>query len=126
MRAAVVTDLNGPDGVVTREVEIRSPNRAKSFRRGIRGNQLSRRPPDPRPLPSASRLAVHHPAGRYPVSSEDSGSFRAGERVAAMPFTGGVAESAVVDPNYVFPVAGFRLLRDRCRTTSELSHRTSH
>ena len=36
------------------------------------------------------------------VVREDSGSFRAGERVAAMPFTGGVAESVVVDANYVF------------------------
>jgi NADPH2:quinone reductase len=38
------------------------------------------------------------------VVREDSGSFRAGDRVAGMPFTGGVAESAAVDPNYVFPL----------------------
>ncbi len=38
------------------------------------------------------------------VVREDSGSFRAGDRVAAMPFTGGVAESVVVDANYVFPL----------------------
>jgi len=36
------------------------------------------------------------------VVHEDSGSFRAGDRVAVMPFTGGVAESVVIDANYVF------------------------
>ena len=105
MRAAVVTDLNGPDGVVTREVADPIPEPGQvlidveyagiSFPDVLqtRGHYQVR--PD---LPFTPGWEI---AG---VVREDSGSFRAGERVAAMPFTGGVAESAVVDPNYVFPL----------------------
>ena len=105
MRAAVVTELNGPDGVVIREV------------------------PDPTPEPGHVLIDVEYAGISFPdvlqtrgqyqvrpelpftpgweisgVVREDSGSFRAGDRVAAMPFTGGVAESVVVDANYVFPL----------------------
>ena len=60
MRAAVVTELNGPDGVVIREVPDPTPGTWPSpHRRGIRGHQLSRRPPDPGPIPSAPRIAVY-------------------------------------------------------------------
>ena len=105
MRAAVVTELNGPDCVVVREV------------------------PDPTPGPDQVPIDVEYAGISFPdvlqargeyqvrpdlpftpgweisgVVREDSGSFRAGERVAALPFTGGVAESVVVDANYVFPL----------------------
>ena len=105
MRAAVVAELNGPDGVVIREV------------------------PDPTPAPGQVLIDVEYAGISFPdvlqtrgeyqvrpelpftpgweisgVVREDSGSFRAGERVAALPFTGGVAESVVVDANYVFPL----------------------
>jgi NADPH:quinone reductase len=105
VRAAVVTELNGPDGVVIREV------------------------PDPTLKPGHVLIDVEYAGISFPdvlqsrgqyqvrpelpfipgweisgVVREDSGSFRAGDRVAAMPFTGGVAESVVVEPNYVFPL----------------------
>ena len=108
MRAAVVTDLNGPDGVVIREV------------------------PDPTLKPGHVLIDVEYAGISFPdvlqtrgqyqvrpelpftpgweisgVVREDSGSFRAGDRVAAMPFTGGVAESVVVDANYVFALPDF-------------------
>jgi NADPH:quinone reductase len=105
VRAAVVTELNGPDGVVIREV------------------------PDPTLKPGHVLIDVEYAGISFPdvlqtrgqyqvrpelpftpgweisgVVREGSGSFRAGDRVAAMPFTGGVAESVVVDANYVFPL----------------------
>ena len=105
MRAAIVAELNGPDGVVIREV------------------------PDPTPAPGQVLIDVEYAGISFPdvlqtrgeyqvrpelpftpgweisgVVREDSGRFRAGERVAALPFTGGVAESVVVDANYVFPL----------------------
>ena len=105
MRAAVVTDLNGPDGVVIREVADPIPEPGQvlidveyagiSFPDVLqtRGHYQVR--PD---LPFTPGWEISG------VVREDSGSFRAGERVAAMPFTGGVAESVVVDANYVFPL----------------------
>jgi NADPH2:quinone reductase len=103
--AAMVTELNGPDGIEIREVE------------------------DPTPEPGQVRIDVEYTGISFPdvlqtrggyqvrpdlpftpgweiagVVREDSGSFRVGDRVAAMPFIGGVAESVVVDANYVFPL----------------------
>jgi NADPH:quinone reductase len=103
VRAAVVTELNGPDAVVIRDV------------------------PEPTLKPGHVLIAVEYAGISFPdvlqtrgqyqvrpelpftpgweisgVVHEDSGSFRAGDRVAVMPFTGGVAESVVVDANYVF------------------------
>jgi NADPH2:quinone reductase len=108
VRAAVVTELNGPDGVVIREV------------------------PEPTLQPGHVLIDVEYAGISFPdvlqtrgqyqvrpelpftpgweisgVVREDSGSCRAGDRVAAMPFTGGVAESVVVDANYVFALPDF-------------------
>jgi NADPH:quinone reductase len=105
VRAAVVTDLIGPDGVVVREV------------------------PDPALKPGQVLIDVEcagisfpdvlQTRGQYQVRPElpftpgweisgvvreSSGYFGAGERVAAMPFTGGVSESVAVDAHYVFPL----------------------
>ena len=103
MRAAIVTELTGPDSIVIREV------------------------PEPTLQPGHVLIDVEYAGisfpdvlqtrGQYQVRPElpftpgweisgvvrkDAGSCRAGDRVAAMPFTGGVAESVVVDANYVF------------------------
>ena len=103
MRAAVVTELNGPDGVVIRDV----PNPA--LKRGhvlIAVEYAGISFPDV--LQTRGQYQVRPELPFTPgweisgVVHEDSGSFRAGDRVAAMPFTGGVAESVVVDANYVF------------------------
>jgi NADPH2:quinone reductase len=105
VRAAVVTDLIGPEGVVVQEV------------------------PDPTPGSGQILIDVQYAGisfpdvlqtrGRYQVRAEppftpgweiagvvrhDSAGFRAGDRVAALTFIGGVAESVVVDTNYVFPL----------------------
>ena len=106
MRAAVIAELSGPGAVVLRDDM-----------------------PDPTPEPGQVLIDVEYAGISFPdvlqtrgeyqvrpdlpftpgwevsgVVRDDSGTFRAGDRVAAMPFSGGVAESVVVDPNYVFPL----------------------
>ena len=105
MRAAVVTELNGPDGIEIREVEDPTPGPGQVLidvdYTGISFPDVlqSRGGYQVRPeLPFTPGWEI---AG---VVREDSGSFRAGDRVAAMPFIGGVAELVVVDANYVFPL----------------------
>src|SRR3982750_1980840 len=105
MRAAVITALTGPDAV---EVQER-----------------------PEPLPDSRQVLVDveyagvtfpdvlQTRGRYQrrpdvpftpgwevsgVVRADAGGFRAGDRVAAMPITGGLAESVAVDAHLVFPL----------------------
>jgi NADPH:quinone reductase len=105
VRAAVVTELNGPDGIEIREVEDPTPGPGQVLidvdYTGISFPDVlqSRGGYQVRPeLPFTPGWEI---AG---VVREDSGSFRAGDRVAAMPFIGGVAELVVVDANYVFPL----------------------
>ena len=121
MRAAVVTELNGPDGVVIRDV----PNPA--LKRGhvlIAVEYAGISFPDV--LQTRGQYQVRPELPFTPgweisgVVHEDSGSFRAGDRVAAMPFTGGVAESVVVDANYVFA-----LLVTHARPAANLSPRST-
>src|SRR3954447_124077 len=105
MRAAVITALTGPDAV---EVQER-----------------------PEPLPESHQVLVDvkyagvtfpdvlHTRGRYQrrpdvpftpgwevsgVVRADAGGFRAGDRVAPMPITGGLAERVAVDAHLVFPL----------------------
>lgn len=105
MRAAVVTELNGPDGVEIREVEDPSPGPGQVLidveYTGISFPDVLQTHGGYQVRPELPFTPGWEIAG---VVREDSGSFRAGDRVAAMPFTGGVAESVVVDANYVFPL----------------------
>lgn len=105
MRAAVVTELNGPDGVEIREVEDPSPGPGQVLidveYTGISFPDVLQTRGGYQVRPELPFTPGWEIAG---VVREDSGSFRAGDRVAAMPFTGGVAESVVVDANYVFPL----------------------
>src|SRR5215213_8655641 len=105
MRAAVITALTGPDAVGVQE--------------------------RPEPLPESHQVLVDveyagvtfpdvlHTHGRYQrrpdvpftpgwevsgVVRADAGGFRAGDRVAAMPVVGGLAETVAVDGHMVFPL----------------------
>ncbi|SDN75465.1 NADPH:quinone oxidoreductase family protein [Geodermatophilus sp. DSM 45219] len=105
MRAAVITSRDGPDAVRVLEV--------------------------PEPRPAAGQVVVDvrcagvafpdvlQTRGEYQLRPElpvvpgwevsgvvraDAGGFRAGDRVAAMPVLGGLAETVAVDPAMVFPL----------------------
>jgi len=105
MRAAVISALTGPDAVEVRDV------------------------PDPVPRPGQVVVDVEFAGVVFPdvlqtrgqyqlrpelpftpgwevagVVREDAGGFRAGDRVAAMPITGGFAETVAVDADMVFPL----------------------
>jgi NADPH2:quinone reductase len=105
MRAAVITALTGPDAVEVRDV------------------------PDPVPEPGQVLIDVAYAGvvfpdvlqtrGEYQLRPElpftpgwevaglvraDAGGFAAGDRVAAMPVTGGLAETVAVDADMVFPL----------------------
>jgi NADPH:quinone reductase len=105
MRAAVITALTGPDAVEVRDV------------------------PDPLPRPGQVLVDVEFAGVTFPdvlqtrgeyqlrpelpftpgwevagVVREDAGGFTAGDRVAAMPVIGGLAETVAVDADMVFPL----------------------
>jgi NADPH:quinone reductase len=105
VRAALITALVGPDAIEVRDV------------------------PDPVPRPGQVLIDVEFAGVVFPdvlqtrgeyqlrpelpftpgwevagVVREDAGGFAAGDRVAAMPVTGGFAESVVVDADMVFPL----------------------
>jgi NADPH:quinone reductase len=105
VRAAVVTELNGPDGIEIREVEDPNPGPGQVLidveYTGISFPDVLQTRGGYQVRPELPFTPGWEIAG---VVREDSDSFRAGDRVAAMPFTGGVAESVVVDANYVFPL----------------------
>jgi NADPH2:quinone reductase len=107
VRAAVITGLTGPDAVEIRDV------------------------PEPEPAPGRVRIDVHYAGVVFPdvlqtrgeyqmrpelpfspgwevagVVREDAGGFRAGDRVAAMPVTGGFAETVALGTEMVFPLPG--------------------
>ena len=94
MRAAVVTELSGPDGIVIREVAEPNPGPDQvivdveyagiSFPDVLQSRGLYQVRPA---LPFTPGWEVSG------VVRTDSAGFRRGDRVAAMPFTGGVAES---------------------------------
>jgi len=104
VRAAVLAELNGPDGVEIREVADPSPGPGQVLidveYTGISFPDVLQTRGGHQVRPELPFTPGWEIAG---VVREDSGSFRAGDRVAAMPFTGGVAESVVVDAHYVFP-----------------------
>jgi len=105
MRAAVVTDLIGPDGVVVREVPTPTPGPAQVLidveYAGISFPDVLQTRGEYQVCPELPFTPGWEISG---VVRAASGSFRAGERVAAMPFGGGVAESVAVDTSYVFPL----------------------
>ncbi|MDQ2749926.1 MAG: NADPH:quinone oxidoreductase family protein [Pseudonocardiales bacterium] len=105
MRAAVITALTGPDAIEIRDV------------------------PEPEAAPGRVRIDVHYAGVVFPdllqtrgeyqvrpelpfspgwevagVVREDAAGFRAGQRVAAMPVTGGFAETVALDTEMVFPL----------------------
>ena len=108
MRAAVVTDLIGPDGVVVREVPTPTPGPAQVL---IDVEYAGISFPDV--LQTRGQYQVRPELPFTPgweisgVVREAFGGFRAGARVSAMPFGGGAAESVAVDTNYVFPLPEF-------------------
>ena len=105
MRAAVITALTGPDGVEVRErpepvpeshqVLIDVEYAGVTFPDVLQTRGLYQRRPD---LPFTPGWEVSG------VVRADAGGFRAGDRVAAMPMTGGFADSVAVDGHMVFPL----------------------
>ena len=105
MRAAVITTLAGPDAVEIHEVAEPQPTAYQVLidvaYAGVvfpdvlqtRG-EYQRRPQ----LPFSPGWEVSG------VVRADSGGFRAGDRVAAMPVLGGFAETVAVDAGMVFPL----------------------
>ena len=105
MRAAVITTLAGPDAVEIHEVAEPQPTAYQVLidvaYAGVvfpdvlqtRG-EYQRRPQ----LPFSPGWEVSG------VVRADSGGFRAGDRVAAMPMFGGFAETVAVDAGMVFPL----------------------
>ena len=105
MRAAVVTDLAGPDGVVVREVPTPTPGPTQVVidveYAGIGFPDVLQTRGQYQVRPELPFIPGWEISG---VVREGSNGFRAGERVSAMPFGGGVAESVAVDTDYVFPL----------------------
>jgi NADPH:quinone reductase len=105
MRAAVITALSGPDAVVVqqRPEPVPAPHQVLvdveyagvTFPDVLHTRGEYQRRPD---LPFTPGWEV---AG---VVRADAAGFRAGERVAAMPTTGGFAETVAVDAGMVFPL----------------------
>src|SRR5215213_1405615 len=105
MRAAVITALTGPDAVGVQERPEPVPESHQvlvdveyagvTFPDVLHTRGEYQRRPD---LPFTPGWEV---AG---VVRADAAGFRAGDRVAAMPFTGGFAETVAVDAGMVFPL----------------------
>src|SRR3954471_2658330 len=105
MRAAVITALTGPDAVEVQErpepvpeshqVLIDVQYAGVTFPDVLQTRGLYQRRPD---VPFTPGWEV---AG---VVRADAGDLGAGDRVAAMPITGGLAESVAVDGHMVFPL----------------------
>ncbi|MCV2488531.1 NADPH:quinone oxidoreductase family protein [Geodermatophilus sp. YIM 151500] len=105
MRAAVITELTGPEAVQVREVADPEPTSEQvvvdvayagvTFPDVLHTRGEYQRRPE---LPFTPGWEV---AG---VVRADSGGHRAGDRVAAMPVTGGFAEAVAVDRGMVFPL----------------------
>src|SRR3954471_11530267 len=105
MRAAVITALTGPDAVEVQErpepvpeshqVLIGVEYAGVTFPDVLQTRGLYQRRPD---VPFTPGWEVSG------VVRADAGGFRAGDRVAAMPITGGLAERVAVDAHLVFPL----------------------
>src|SRR5215213_234427 len=105
MRAAVITELTGPDAVEFQERPEPVPESHQvlvdveyagvTFPDVLQTRGLYQRRPD---LPFTPGWEVSG------VVRADAGGFRAGDRVAAMPITGGLAQSVAVDTRMVFPL----------------------
>ena len=105
MRAAVITALTGPDAVEVRErpepvpashqVLIDVEYAGVTFPDVLQTRGMYQRRPD---LPFTPGWEVSG------IVRTGAGGFRAGDRVAAMPITGGLAESVAVDGHMVFPL----------------------
>jgi NADPH:quinone reductase len=105
MRAVMITGLTGPDAVEVQErpepvaeshqVLIDVEYAGVTFPDVLQTRGLYQRRPD---VPFTPGWEVSG------VVRADAGGFRAGDRVAAMPVTGGFAESVAVDGHLVFPL----------------------
>jgi NADPH:quinone reductase len=105
MRAAVITALTGPDAVEVQErpepvpeshqVLIDVEYAGVVFPDVLQTRGLYQRRPD---VPFTPGWEVSG------IVRTGAGDFRAGDRVAAMPITGGLAESVAVDGHMVFPL----------------------
>ncbi|MET0896390.1 MAG: NADPH:quinone oxidoreductase family protein [Mycobacterium sp.] len=105
MRAAVVPELAGPDGVVVRDAPAPTAGPGQILI-DVEFAGIS----FPDVLQTRGRYQVRPELPFIPgwevsgVVRDSSRGFSAGQRVSAMPFSGGVAESVAVDANYVFPL----------------------
>src|SRR4051795_3187971 len=105
MRAAVITALTGPDAVQVQDRPEPVPESGQvlvdvayagvTFPDVLQTRGLYQRRPE---VPFTPGWEVSG------VVRTDAGRFRAGDRVAAMPITGGLAETVAVDARMVFPL----------------------
>src|SRR4051794_27613939 len=105
MRAAVITALTGPDAVEVQERPEPVPESHQvlldvecagvTFPDVLQTRGLYQRRPDVPFIPGWEVSGVVR---------ADAAGFRAGDRVAAMPVTGGLAETVAVDRHMVFPL----------------------
>lgn len=105
MRAAVITSLDGPGAVRVRDVPGPRPAAGQVL---VDVRYAGVTFPDVLQTRGEYQLRPELPAvPGWEVSGvvrEDAGGFRAGDRVAAMPVLGGLAETVAVDPAVVFPL----------------------
>ena len=105
MRAAVITALTGPDAIEIREVAEPTPERDQVL---VDVEYVGVVFPDVLQTRGEYQLRPDVPfTPGWEVSGvvrADVGGFRAGDRVAAMPVVGGLAETVAVDAHMVFPL----------------------
>jgi len=105
VRAAVITALDGPDGVEVREVAEPVPGPGQVLidvrSAGVVFPDLLQTRGEYQLRPALPFIPGWEVSG---VVREDAAGFRAGDRVAAMPVVGGFAETVAVPADMVFPL----------------------
>ncbi|GAB3324143.1 NADPH:quinone oxidoreductase family protein [Geodermatophilus aquaeductus] len=105
MRAAVITTLTGPDAVEVRDIPAPVPQPGQVLVdvhvAGVVFPDVLQTRGEYQHRPELPFTPGWEVAG---VVREDAGGLRAGDRVAAMPVTGGFAETVAVDADMVFPL----------------------
>src|SRR5215213_10671000 len=105
MRAAVITALTGPDAIETRELAEPVPERDQVLvdveYAGVVFPDVLQTRGEYQLRPDVPFTPGWEVSG---VVRADAGGFRAGDRVAAIPAIGGLAETVAVDAHMVFPL----------------------